>query len=440
MINQKGCIPMALSIKLRTLTRLCLISSLASSANAVDISEIPEHKSLFSFGNKPTTFNYYLQDPSVMSEIGVTSLNVKHTLGVPRLKDNDITITTRVIPNFFGDPFVFRQETPRFDAASVFATVRTTMDMYHGDLETLKTLYPSDSAFTQKLDYWNQRKYGRLHVTPEAGIDANAYYSRRGTFRELRFFSFVGNNREFVHTCRSSEIVTHETGHSILDIMKPEYFSSNELETGGYHESFGDQTALFWNLSHPRLCELAIQQTGGNLHQRENNFLAAMAEQFGKALGMENGLRNNDDDFKISTVEPQVHAISSVYTGAVYDAMVDAYNEITRDITDDGKKAVKLFDIGKQLREMTIESIITLNKPNPTFSDFAHSLVTVAQKRQDSRLHTEMDSLNWPIYFTNQFTRREVPVVANANLGVTLQASSCTKCRPLDLKKDDRSY
>lgn len=432
---------MALLIKLRMLTSLCLISSLASSVSAADISETSDHKSLFNFRNvyKPITFNYYLQDPSVMHEPGETSLNVKHTLGIPKLQDNDIKITTRVMPNLFGDPFVFKPETSRFDAASVFATVRTTMDMYHGDLETLKALYPSNSTFAQKLDYWNQRKYGRLSVTPEAGIDANAYYSRQGTFRELRFFSFVGNDRKVVHTCRSSEIVTHETGHSILDIMKPEYFASNELETGGYHESFGDQTALFWNLNHPRLCELAIQKTGGNLHQRENNFLAAVAEQFGKALGMEDGLRNSDDDFKISTVEPQVHAISSVYTGAIYDAMVDAYNESTRDIIDYGKRAIKLYDIGQQLREMTIESIITLHKPNPTFSDFAHSLITVAHKRQDSRLHTEMDSLNWSTYFTNQFTRREVPVVANANLGVTLKESSCTKCKPLDMK-DDRSY
>ncbi len=54
-----------------------------------------------------------------------------------------------------------------------------------------------------------------------------------------------------VFTCRSFDIVAHETGHAILDGLKPGWLDhpSNQPQTGGLHEWFGDLCAIFLTLS-----------------------------------------------------------------------------------------------------------------------------------------------------------------------------------------------
>jgi hypothetical protein len=56
-----------------------------------------------------------------------------------------------------------------------------------------------------------------------------------------------------------------------------------------------------------------IAQTKANLHDK--TFLADLAEEFGLALGRPNGLRNADNDLKLSETGIEVHAISQVFTG-----------------------------------------------------------------------------------------------------------------------------
>jgi hypothetical protein len=314
--------------------------------------------------------------------------------------------------------FIYTRQTADFDKASVFATVRTAMNMYRGDLGTLNQLYPSDAQIQKTVKYWDGRSYGALRVTTEAGYDANAYYNRSGTFRELKFFTFKGDNGQTIHTCRSSDVVTHEAGHAMLDIMHPEYFDANGAQTGGFHESFGDQTAIFWSLNHKVLCDKLIANTKGNLHQRDNNFLAALAEQFGKGLGMPNGLRNADDDLVLQDADQEVHAISTVYTGAIYDILASAYHEAITGISDPVQQSVKLYDVGRQFRQMDLQSVVTLLNPEPSFTDFAFALDTVAKQRIQSSNRTALDSLNWSSYINTEFTRRGIPVVSGGNLGL----------------------
>ena len=65
-----------------------------------------------------------------------------------------------------------------------------------------------------------------LSVYPHAGVTQNAYYSR--SQKALRFFYFDTNApppSHTVFTCRSFDIVAHETGHAILDGLKPGWLS-----------------------------------------------------------------------------------------------------------------------------------------------------------------------------------------------------------------------
>ena len=132
-----------------------------------------------------------------------------------------------------------------------------------------------------------------------------------------------------VFTCRSLDIVAHETGHAILDGLKPHWLDvASPPQTGGLHESFGDLTAIFLALSQLDQVEAIIAQTKANLHDK--TFLSDLAEQFGLALGRPNGLRNADNDLKLSQAGTEVHAISQVFTGAIYDILADIFRSNAR--------------------------------------------------------------------------------------------------------------
>jgi hypothetical protein len=110
----------------------------------------------------------------------------------------------------------------------------------------------------------------------------------------------------------------------VLDGLKPGWLGgTNPPQTGGLHESFGDLTAIFLACSQLDQVEAAVATTKANLHDK--NFLAALAEQFGAALGFPQGLRNADNDLKLSQVGNEVHAISQVFTGGIYDVLADIF-------------------------------------------------------------------------------------------------------------------
>jgi hypothetical protein len=127
-----------------------------------------------------------------------------------------------------------------------------------------------------------------------------------------------------VFTCRSFDIVAHEAGHAILDGLKPSWiFSSSTPQTGAMHEAFGDLTAIFLALSQFDQVEAVIAQTRSDLHDK--TFLSDVAEEFGLALGRPNGLRNADNDLRLSQTGTQVHALSQVFTGGIFDVMADVF-------------------------------------------------------------------------------------------------------------------
>jgi hypothetical protein len=166
-----------------------------------------------------------------------------------------------------------------------------------------------------------------------AGIQANAYYDREG----LKFFSFNAKGKT-IDTCMSSDIVSHELGHALLDAIKPDMFSSASLESSGFHESFGDVISIFAALKHQQVVDILWAQTGGDL--RKPNIVESVAEQFGLALNMGAGLRTAINNFNYTKPETlpnnapnnqlssECHSFSRVMTGAVYDVICDLTKEM----------------------------------------------------------------------------------------------------------------
>ena len=113
-----------------------------------------------------------------------------------------------------------------------------------------------------------------LQVYPAAGADLNAFYDRRS----LRFYyyNFKGRN---VYFSDSSDIVTHELGHAMLDAMRPDFWSVQALEIWSFHEAFSDIVAMFNLMSYDIVLNKMLAETKGNL--LVSNSVSRLAEEVG---------------------------------------------------------------------------------------------------------------------------------------------------------------
>lgn len=343
----------------------------------------------FSFGSRVLMWK---QDPSV-TEIGTRKAFLP---GIVLQGPKDARITNgmpgipAVSPNAFGD-FIMPIGTDQFDAVHTFAVVRQTLTMYQ------RALAASNTAAQVPFQWNNASNSEQLEVFPHGLPNVmNAYYSRNQ--KALKFGHFIpSGSTTRMFTCRSFDIVSHETGHAILDGLKPHWLSASAPpQTGGLHESFGDLTAIFLALAQFDQVEAVIAQTKANLHDK--NFLADMAEQFGLALGRPNGLRNADNDLKLSDTGTEVHAISQVFTGAIYDILADIFTfERKPGLRDD---AQVLFDVATYLRSLLLRALVASPDDNAIYFDVANQMMSIA------------DSDGKPVayrnFIRNRFTVREV--------------------------------
>lgn len=332
------------------------------------------------------------QDPSV-DEIGTRKVFLPGVvLAGPRdarIVLGDSTIPP-VEPNAFGD-FVTMPDTPQFDAVHTFAVVRQTLTMYQRALSTAGSAMPlpwqwNSSADTSPLQVY---PYGLPNVM-------NAYYSRAQAC--LKFGDFVPNGETArIYTCRSFDIVSHETGHAVLDGLKPQWLmAGNPPQTGGLHESFGDLTAIFLALSQLDQCDAVVAQTKARLHDK--TFLADIAEQFGLALGSTTGLRNADNDLTLSQAGTEVHAISQVFTGAVYDILADVFALERNPALEDC--ASVLHRVAGWLRGLVLRALIAAPDAAATFADVANEMLRLAQ--EDGKPQAVVNAVR------DRFAQREV--------------------------------
>jgi hypothetical protein len=330
------------------------------------------------------------QDPSV-SEIGIRKAFLPDFV-LTGPADGRIVIQGLhpVTRNALGD-FIQTPGTDAFDAVHTFAVVRQTLTMYQRALGGKPLPWQWNTAQNKDL----------LNTFPHGLPDTmNAFYSRN--LKALKFGDFIqpgSTPPQRIFTCRSLDIVSHETGHAILDGLKPGWLGiGNPPQTGGLHESFGDMTAIFLALSQLDQVEAIIAQTKANLHDK--TFLSDLAEDFGLALGRPNGLRNADNNLKLSETGTEVHAISQVFTGGVYDVLADIFaSERMPGKKDD---AVVLHEVGQYMCSLVLRAFIASPNVGATFADVVNQMLQIAA---DDKKPTEYRN-----FIRNQFTIREVVV------------------------------
>jgi hypothetical protein len=270
------------------------------------------------------------QDPLV-SKPGVVSVprkDVGKELSGSRVVTKD-TEFPRAIADTDGNYF-YDVGTPQFDQVNAHTTVSRTLGFYQ-------------SLLGREIPWAFGN--GTIRVYPHKEEGANAYYSRDDG--SVNFFYFdAGGLGKTVQTSESSDIVSHETGHAVLDGLRPNYIETYDTETGSFHEAFGDITAMLLAARVEDNLKSAIEQTGGDL--RKNNLISSLAEEFGRAIHLDDSDPSNDSrDFLRTAINnytykdpsqlpdtstgdglsSEVHSFSKLFTGAFYDILSSAYEK-----------------------------------------------------------------------------------------------------------------
>jgi hypothetical protein len=190
--------------------------------------------------------------------------------------------------------------------------------------------------------------------------------------------------------------VAHATGHAILDGIKPAWIMSNAPQSAALQESFADLTAIFLALSQFDQVQEIIAQTKANLHDKR--FLATLAGESGFGLGCPTGLRNADNDLKLSQVCTEVQALSQVFTGGIYEVLADIFAfERKPSKTDD---TLGLYAVGQYVCGLLLRALIAA-PPNPaTFADIVNQMLVICA--------ADGKPVQYRNFIRNRFANREV--------------------------------
>lgn len=183
-------------------------------------------------------------------------------------------------------------------------------------------------AVAGNLTRW-QGNRRRLALRQDAGVDLNAYYDRTS----FSFFHQAVSGTTY-YSGASTDVVAHEVGHGLLDSIRPDLWDAAFLETGAFHESFGDCMAVLTALndSDTRKKLLAVTAT-----LKKANFAEATAENLSQAIrrlvpnhnAAEPRHAFNTFQFQIPETLPanggpgalinEVHSFGMIFSGCFYD-------------------------------------------------------------------------------------------------------------------------
>jgi hypothetical protein len=176
----------------------------------------------------------------------------------------------------------------------------------------LRTMAAFEAMDGRKLQRWARAGNPRmLDVHYIAGFDINAYYNGN----DLGFFQTPVDNNAFEFTGASTDVVSHEVGHAILDALRPDLWDITFLEVAAFHEAFGDCIALLTTLHDPAMRkDLASGTTLGR-----RNFAETWGEHLSWLAGAEPRQARNNVKWHLPTSQDEEHDFSVIFTGCIYD-------------------------------------------------------------------------------------------------------------------------
>lgn len=223
------------------------------------------------------------------------------------------------------------------------------------------------------------------HLILEQGANQgsanNAYFSPKTQsihflpLQDRKTGQIIGN------TADDFDIVAHETGHNVSHILRPNR-SFGRPQTGALDESLGDFLSYSTLLSLSPVRQRFFEETGGDL--RKTSFLSEAAESLSFATGRgAHGIRNALNQDHISEVDSEVHALSTVHTGALYDVLVSAYDSEAPSgfysyfVGDEGRDE-RLASMNEDIRRLVLAAHCIVPFNNPSFTDFGNTMHKIA--------------------------------------------------------------
>lgn len=284
------------------------------------------------------TISYLPQDPDMIpAQKGEVEGQLEPGPTGPRLKVSVPRNFPTATPDAHGH-FHFDVDDPNFDSANTYFVAHQTLNIAEKYAER-----DIPWSFTEELG----REQMIIHPHAGSGV-VNAFYTSEGG--SINFFNYQNDQRHVHRTGMMSDVIAHETGHAILDALRPTYIRTLDVPAGGFHESFGDMIAMLRALHEPSIIEVLKSETKGDLGQ--SNIVTRLAEQLGAdAYGPpRNGgpafLRDAVNDHKFADqhflpyTDPSMggngfgtepHAYATLFTGAFYDLFGKIYDTMAAD-------------------------------------------------------------------------------------------------------------
>jgi hypothetical protein len=194
-----------------------------------------------------------------------------------------------------------------FSAATMYATVRRVLDIWQ-------------DYFGHVLEWHFEPDFARLEMIPLIEWD-----NAQSGYGFLEFGFGRTSSGTIDHTrpyCENFDVLAHELGHSIIfsQVGVPSSPTDDALDYGGMHESAGDLVAIIGSLHFDSVVDHLLQTTKGNL--LTINGLDRVGE-----LSDSREIRVAFNGRRMSDVGEEPHERSLPLTGAIFDTMVEVFQQ-----------------------------------------------------------------------------------------------------------------
>lgn len=249
---------------------------------------------------------------------------------------NRSEVTADTDGNFLPENYNERER----DAIHAYATARLTIALWEQSIKR-KIIWPwlqEGVASPLKIERYNEL------------VDA-AYYQR---FRSIELGT---TGPSLVFSCRSFDIVAHETTHAIIRAINPRVYDDATLETYACIEALCDISAFLTLASQPAILDLALRRTSGDLMTK--NFLSEFAEGYSKEPC--DGIRSA---LVIQNIPDDPCAMGSPLIKLVYESLVQSVHDSQTSAQDSIRiLCTKLFGLAAESRDYQLNTFYrTLSK------------------------------------------------------------------------------
>ena len=236
----------------------------------------------------------------------------------------------------------------------------------------------------------------RLIIVPHAGYGENAYYDRES--KSLQFYYSERDGRR-MDTCLSTDIVSHEFGHAVLDGIRPHFIEAVSPETAAFHEFVGDLTAILMALRNNEFRRRLALKTKGDMSAA--TAISSIAEEFGEQVEGRPNLRSARSELTMKDVagEQRPHRLSQVLTAAMFDVIL----ALSKHYAEDGQAPPDAFWYTIQrMQTMAIQALDLLPPVDVTFRDYALAVLRAEEVANPS------DPSGYREMMLQVFTRRGI--------------------------------